>query len=620
MTQASPAWRQVAPMAYPRSYNNLTILPDGSVLAVGGGTDTSGTNLANAVLAAERWSPATETWQVMASEQVPRLYHSTSLLLPDGRVLVAGGGDLAGATDQTRAEYYSPPYLFKGARPSISSAPAQIEYGSTFFVGTPDGAGISSVTLIRTGAPTHQFDENQRYVPLTFQVTGGGLNVTAPANSNLAPPGYYLLFIVNSNGVPSIAPFVRFPAPYEDAIPPSAPGSLTATGGIGSVALSWTAATDNRAVTGYNVYRSTVSGFTPSAANLIAQRTTLSYTDAGLAPGTYYYVVTAQDLAGNVGPASNQATGTATADATNPTATMTAPANGATVSATITVSATASDNVGIAGVQFLLDGIALGAEDTSAPYSISWDTRTASNATHTLSARARDLAGNLGTSATVSVTVSNTAVSGLVAAYAFDEGTGTTTADATGKSHTGTLSGATWTTAGKNGKALSFNGTSSYVSAADAADLDLTNGMTLEAWINPASLTSGGWNTIVMKEGSATTLAYSLYANDGNPRPSITVRIGTADREAMGTSAVPLNTWTHLAATYDGANLRLYVNGVQVGSLAQTGSMLVSARTLRIGGNSVWGEYFNGLIDDVRIYNRALSATEIQTDMSTPVN
>jgi hypothetical protein len=428
-----------------------------------------------------------------------------------------------------------------------------------------------------------------------------------------------MLFIVNTSGVPSVAPFVRLPAPYEDLTPPSAPSGLTATGGVGSIALSWTAATDNLGVTGYNVHRSTTSGFTPTTANRIAQPTGTSYTDSGLAPGTYYYLVTARDAAGNVGPASNQASAAATADTVNPTATMTAPGNGATVSASVTVSATASDNVGVAGVQFLLDGNALGTEDTTSPYSITWDTRTAANGPHTLSARARDVNGNTGTSSAVNVTVSNAAPAGLVAAYAFEEGTGTTTAYAIGKSHTGTLSNAAWTTAGKNGKALSFNGTNSYVSAADANDLDLTNGMTLEAWVNPLSLTSGGWNMIVMKEGSATTLAYSLYANDGNPWPSITVRVGTADREAIGTSALPLNTWTHLAATYDGANLRLYVNGVQVGVLAQTGNMLVSTRTLRIGGNSVWGEYFDGTIDDVRIYNRALTATEIQTDMNTPV-
>ena len=616
MTQPSPAWRQTAPMAYPRAYNNLTILPDGSVLAVGGGKDTSGTNLATAVFPAERWSPATESWLTMASAQVPRLYHSTSLLLPDGRVLVAGGGDLSGATDETQAEYYSPPYLFKGARPAITSSPAQVGYAAAFFVGTPDGASIASVSLLRTGAPTHAFDENQRFVPLTFTTTSGGLTVTAPANAKLAPPGHYLLFLVNTAGVPSIAPFIRFAAPYEDAQPPSAPTSLTATGGLGSIALTWTASTDNIGVVGYNVHRSTVSGFTPTAGNRIAQPSGTSYTDTGLAAGTYYYVVIARDAAGNVSAPSNQASATATSDTTPPTVSITSPAAGATVSATISVSATASDNVGVAGVQFLLDGAALGTEDTTAPYSISWDTRTASNASHTLSARARDASGNQTTSATVSVTVSNAAPSGLIAAYGFEEGAGTTTADATGLGHTGTVSGATWTTAGKNGKALSYNGVNSFVSAADANDLDLTNGVTLEAWVRPSSLS--GWSTVVMKEGTATTLAYSLYANDGNPWPTITIRVG-ADQEAIGTSQLALNTWTHLAATYDGATLRLYVNGVQVGTRAQTGNMLVSARTLRIGGNSVWGEYFDGVIDDVRIYNRALSATEITTDMNTPV-
>jgi hypothetical protein len=617
-TQPAPVWRQTAPLAYARTYHNLVTLPDGSVLAVGGESLTDGTDITKSVYAAELWSPVTETWSTMASGAIPRLYHSTTLLLPDGRVLVAGSGEVTGGVDQNQAEYYSPPYLFKGSRPSITSAPAQIEYGSSFFVATPDAASIASVALVRDGAVTHGFDEDQRFVSVTFSQVAGGLQVTAPADSRIAPPGQYMLFIVNTNGVPSVAPFVRFPAPYEDAVPPSAPGSLTATGGIGSVALSWTAATDNLGVTGYNVHRSTVSGFTPTTANRIAQRTTLSYTDSGLTPGTYYYVVTAQDAAGNVGAPSNQATGVATSDTINPTASITAPANGATVSGTTTVTASASDNVGVAGVQFLLDGAALGAEDITSPFSIAWDTKTASNGTHTLSARARDAAGNLGTSATVTVTVSNIAAAGLIAAYAFEEGTGTTTADATGKSHTGTVSGATWTTTGKNGKALAFNGLNSFVSAADANDLDLTNGMTLEAWVNPASLS--GWNTVVMKEGSTTTLAYSLYANDGSPWPSITVRINSVDRKAVGTSSLPLNTWTHLAATYDGANLRLYVNGVQVGSRAQTGNMLVSTRTLRIGGNSVWGEYFNGIIDDVRVYNRALTAAEIQTDMNTPVN
>ena len=213
MTQPSPAWRQTPSMAYPRSFLNLTTLPDGTVLATGGETDKNGGNISNAVYAGELWSPQTQTWSTMSSMKTPREYHGTALLLPDGRVLVSGmGADFGNVPDEKSAEFYSPPYLFKGPRPTISQAPAQIQYGTNFFVSTPDGASISSVVLIRTGAVTHFFDENTRYIPLTFQQTAGGLTVTAPGNSYLAPPGYYMLFLVNSSGIPSVAPFVQIPA------------------------------------------------------------------------------------------------------------------------------------------------------------------------------------------------------------------------------------------------------------------------------------------------------------------------------------------------------------------------------------------------------------------------
>jgi hypothetical protein len=210
MTQPSPAWRQTASMAYPRSFLNLTTLPDGTVLATGGETDRNGGTIANAVYAAELWSPATETWSTMASMHTPRECHGTALLLPDGRVLVSGmGADFGNVPDEKSAEFYSPPYLFKGPRPSITQAPAQIHPNTTFFVGTPDAATVAKVALIRTGAVTHFFDQNERYLPLTFAQTTGGLNVTGPIDTNLAPPGFYMLFIVNSTGVPSVAPFVQ---------------------------------------------------------------------------------------------------------------------------------------------------------------------------------------------------------------------------------------------------------------------------------------------------------------------------------------------------------------------------------------------------------------------------
>jgi hypothetical protein len=209
-TQPAPAWVQTPSMAYVRSFLNLTELPDGTVLASGGETDKNGGNIANAVYAAELWSPLTQTWTTVASMHTPREYHSTALLLPDGRVLQSGmGADFGNVPDEMSAEFYSPPYLFKGARPTITQSPAQAKYGANFFVATPDAASIQSAVLIRTGAVTHFFDQNTRYVPLTFQQATGGLTLTAPANAFLAPPGYYMLFLVNGNGVPSIAPFVQ---------------------------------------------------------------------------------------------------------------------------------------------------------------------------------------------------------------------------------------------------------------------------------------------------------------------------------------------------------------------------------------------------------------------------
>jgi hypothetical protein len=210
MTQSSPRWAQTASMNFPRAYHTLTMLPDGTALATGGETTLDGQNYANAVLQAERWSPTSQTWTTMAPEQVGRLYHSTAVLLLDGRILVAGSGR-AGTAPQLSAEIYSPPYLFHGPRPTISSAPAEATYGSKFVVNTPDAASISSVSLIRLSAATHGFNNGQNFQTLAFQQTTGALNIQAPANANLAPPGFYALFIVNSSGVPSVASVIKLP-------------------------------------------------------------------------------------------------------------------------------------------------------------------------------------------------------------------------------------------------------------------------------------------------------------------------------------------------------------------------------------------------------------------------
>jgi hypothetical protein len=353
MTGASPAWRPVAPMASGRYMHNLVVLPDGKVLAVGGAATVSQETPAPGPLAAEMFDPATETWSTMAAERDPRMYHSTTLLMPDGRVMAAGGGRWSTARDYFTAEFYSPPYLFKGARPVIAGAPTGAAYGSTFAVQSPDAASIASVSLVDLGSNTHANDMSQRYVPLSFTVSGTTLTVQSPASGNIAPPGYYMLFLVNGNGVPSVAAMLQ------------------------------------------------------------------------------------------VGPQP---------DTQAPVVTITAPAGGANVSGAVTVSATASDDTGVASVQFLLDGAALGSPDTTAPYSISWDSTTAANGSHTLTARATDLAGNPATSPPVSVTVNNAAAPPTISAV-------------TAKNVTATGATITWTTSKPATSRVEYGTSTSYGSS-----------------------------------------------------------------------------------------------------------------------------------------------------------
>ena len=187
------------------------------------------------------------------------------------------------------------------------------------------------------------------------------------------------------------------PPPPDTAAPLGAVRACRRRPRSGRSRLRWAASSDNVGVSRYNVHRSQTAGFTPAAGNRIAQPTGTSYTDSGLAAGTYYYRVTAEDAAGNVSGASAQVTAVVPADQP-PTVSITAPAAGATVSGTVAVTAGASDDVGVAGVQFRLGAGNLGSEDTSAPYSISWDTTTVSNGSYSITAVARDTAGQTTTS------------------------------------------------------------------------------------------------------------------------------------------------------------------------------------------------------------------------------
>jgi glucose/arabinose dehydrogenase len=207
--------------------------------------------------------------------------------------------------------------------------------------------------------------------------------------------------------------------------------------------------------------------------------------------------------------------------------------------------------------------------------------------------------------------------SGPVAAWSFDQGSGGTAPDATGHGHTGTLSGGVaWTGAGRHGGALTFDGVTGMVNVADATDLRLSSHFTLEAWVRPSTVT--GRRTVVFKDRSG-GLAYALYAGSNNRVPQGYAYLGNAERAVSGPGPIALSTWDHIAVTYDGAILAYYLNGTRATTHNATGAIPALTGALHLGANPRWGERFIGQLDDVRIYNRALTGPEIAADRDHPV-
>jgi hypothetical protein len=202
LSAPSPQWTMITPMHFAREDFNSVILPNGKIFVVGGRTN-DGWPLID-VLTPETFDPQTLTWTTNASHQVPKSYHSTAILLPDGRVW-SGGGDY-----QPWGEIYSPPYLFQGTRPVIQSAPSVIQYGQSFKLSFTSSTASNRVALIRNSCATHSVNMDQRYVRLADLTNGSGtFTVTAPATANLAPPGYYMLYVIDQNGIPSVSASVH---------------------------------------------------------------------------------------------------------------------------------------------------------------------------------------------------------------------------------------------------------------------------------------------------------------------------------------------------------------------------------------------------------------------------
>jgi hypothetical protein len=361
LSAATPSWQFGPSMSQPRIEMNATILPNGKVLAVGGSRNDE--DAATASLNGDLYDPVTNTFSPASANVYPRLYHSGSLLLPDATVALIGGNPQRGSYE-THLEIYSPSYLFNAdgtaaLRPSISAAPGAVSMGGTFQVQTPDAASIASVVLVRPGAPTHAFDMDQRLVGLSFTVGTGVLNVTAPPNGNIAPPGYYMLFVLNSAGVPSLASFVNLTLgnqpPTATIVSPA--GNATVNPGQ-SVSFSGTGSDPDGSI---SAYAWTFPGGAPGS-SAAANPGTVTYST----PGTY---VASFRVTDNGGLTSQPATRTITVPdfslSTTPASRTVLPGGSTSYTATVT------PGTGFSGtVAFSVSGLPSGATASFTPASI----------------------------------------------------------------------------------------------------------------------------------------------------------------------------------------------------------------------------------------------------------
>jgi hypothetical protein len=217
LAAADPGYVDGPAMCLGRMHLNAVLLPDRTVFVSGGSLKQEDEPLAR--LQAELYDPAADAWRLMATAAVPRLYHSTALLLPDARVVAAGGNPEGGESvkylppdenEEMRLEVFSPPYLFRGQRPVIDAAPDDCHYGDDITISTPQANDIKWVSLVRNGVTTHSFDGDQRLVDLPVTArTGATVQAAVPQSPGLAPPGWYMLFLVDDDGVPSDAHWVR---------------------------------------------------------------------------------------------------------------------------------------------------------------------------------------------------------------------------------------------------------------------------------------------------------------------------------------------------------------------------------------------------------------------------
>jgi hypothetical protein len=344
------SWVSKPPMSVPRVTMNAVLLPNGKILTLGGSTIFNDASTAH--LNAETYDPVTETWTASGTMAYPRLYHSSALLLPDATVWV-GGSNPNRTTWTPQMEIYKPPYLFTATgalatRPTISALPAKVGYGQTFTLNTSSAASVTKVVMMRPGSNTHAFDQEARLIDLDFtQASSSTLSVTSPSSQGAAPPGYYMVFIFNAQGVPSVAKFFQI-LPDPTNTPPTAtittPSSNVTINAGQSVTFAGTASDPGGSIA---MYSWVFPGGSPSKSNAQNPGAVTFAT-----PGVYTASLTVLD---NLGM-NNPSPPTVTVTVNGPpalTAEIVTPAKGTNVGGTVTVNMAAGDPQG-APIQFVL--------------------------------------------------------------------------------------------------------------------------------------------------------------------------------------------------------------------------------------------------------------------------
>jgi len=700
-----PAWVYGPSMSQPRIEMDAVILPNGKVLAVNGSTNDEDATTAS--LNADLYDPIANSFSSAGANAYPRLYHSGALLLPDATVLVLGGNPQRG-TYEPHMEIYSPAYLFNSdgslaTRPTITSiTPGVIGYGSSFQIATPNAANISSAVLVRAGSPTHSFDMDQRLVGLSFTAGSGVLNATAPPNSSIAPPGYYMLFVLNSTGVPSLASFIQLSLAPTDQPPKgviTSPSSNVTIGVGQAVNFSGSGTASSGTIADYSwvfaggnpnssalanpgsVTYSTVGQYTASltvtdsssvsdpspptrVVTVVASSYSLSASPATQTVktgGSTSYTVTVTPGTGFAGtvsfsvsglPSGSTATFSPTTVNTSGSTTMTVAtgsASSGTYPLTITgtsggLTETASVTLALGvvatpvispGTGTYLNSVSVSITDATSGASIYYTTNgtaptvtpselytgpvtLTASATVNAIAAASGFANSAEASTTYTVQAGS---SGLVGWWKFDDGSGTTAADSSGNGNTMNLvNGVSWV-AGKIGDAISANGTNQYATA-PAINLSGTSTVTVAFWANRTYSTT---TESVMLESTTnynnSTTGFGFFPDDTTCKGIHAAVHGNVGYSVNCYTQPSSGVWHHLAIIYDktqaaNAQTALYIDGVLQ---TPTLNLNTAQNTNSFGNNPLYlfsrsgSQFFNaGEMDDLRIYNRALSASEIQ--------